>query len=64
MAVADLFRLTPAAALAVIADANAAVRQWGHVAARHGIDPIAIKSMAPAFEHRQAEVVHEMVSSG
>ncbi len=55
--VAPVFRLGPDRTRAVLADVVGAHAQWPDVAAAHGLLPRAVASMAPAFEHPQAERV-------
>lgn len=59
---ADLFRLTRVQAGHVLAEVRAAVRGWGQVAQRYGLQPAAIASMAPAFEHRTAELADRLTA--
>lgn len=62
LAVAPLFRLHHAQALAVLGEIRDAVRQWSQVAARHGLGKSDQAAMAPAFEHAQAERAADLLA--
>lgn len=61
--VAPLFRLDRTTALAILAQVRDAVRRWPQVAARHGLGKAERAAMAPAFEHEQAAIAQQLLSS-
>jgi hypothetical protein len=63
MAVADLFRLADSEARKIISDVSSAVASWRRVASSYGLDKSAIAAMAPAFEHRQAELATDLLAA-
>ena len=62
MAVADLFRLSPAAAGSVAAEVADATAGWRVAAEQHGLDDTAIERMAGAFEHEQARAARALAA--
>ena len=60
MDVAELFRLSPAAAQSVAAEVAGATAGWRAVAERHGLDGTAIERMTTAFEHEQARAARAL----
>lgn len=60
MDVAELFRLSPAAAQSVAAEVAGATAGWRAAAERHGLDGTAIERMTTAFEHEQARTARAL----
>jgi serine/threonine-protein kinase HipA len=58
--VADLFRLSPAAARSVASEVAEATAGWRAAAEQHGLDGTAIDRMTGAFEHEQARAARAL----
>lgn len=63
LAVAPYFRLSAAAAAAVLGEVVAAVAQWRRVAAHNGLVAKDLDLMRPAFEHAQTAAARDHLAS-